>query len=124
MLINSLKKFKVEFLAAGAAIFILCYLLLLRPIIGVADNGDFARIMNSTGLFHLSDEPTDRYFGYVNRLYGISYAIPFGGGYLSTELPLVMLAIFISRVILETALFDIRFLAAIYILVLTVAFFL
>lgn len=120
---NSLNRFKVEFVAAGAAIFILCWLLMLRPIIGVADNGDFARIMNSTGIYHLSAEPVERYFGYVNRLYGTGYAIPFGGGYLSTELPLVLLAIFISKTILGTALFDIRFLAAIYILVLTAAVF-
>ena len=119
----NVKKFKIEFIAAGTALFILCYILLLRPIIGVADNGDFARIMNSTGLFYLSDESVDRYFGFVNRLYGIRYAIPLGGGYLSTELPLVMLAIYICKSFSGTAYFDIRFLAAVYILVLTAAIF-
>lgn len=119
----NLKNLKFEFAAAGAALFILSYLLLLRPIIGVADNGDFARIMNSTGLFYLPDDPANRYFGFVNRLYGIGYAIPFGGGYLSTELPLVLLAVFINKSVLGTAYFDIRFLAAIYILVLATAAF-
>lgn len=120
---SNLKKLKVEFVAAGAAIFILSYILLLRPIIGVADNGDFARIMNSTALYYLSAEPTDRYFGFVNRLYGIRTMIPFGGGYLSTELPLVLLAVFLCKTVLGTAFFDIRFLAVIYILVLTAAVF-
>ena len=120
---NSLKKFKLEFAVAGAVLLILSSILLLRPIIGVADNGDFARIMNSTGLFYLSDGSTDRYFGFVNRLYGIGYAIPFGGGYLSTELPLVLLAIYMCKSVLGTDLFDIRFLAVIYILVLAAAIF-
>jgi hypothetical protein len=113
----------VEFITAGAAIFILSYMLLLRPIIGVADNGDFARIMNSTGLFYLSNEPSERYFGFVNRLYGIGYTIPFGGRYLSTELPLVLLSIFIGKSVPGIALFDIRILASIYILAVVFAFF-
>ncbi len=118
-----LRKFKFEFAAAGAAFFILAIILLFRPITGVADNGDFARIMYSTGLFHLSEDIADRYFGFVNRLYGAGFVIPFGGGYISTQLPLVLLAVFISKSVLGTALFDIRFLAAIYILVLTVSIF-
>lgn len=120
---NRFMKFKIEFAVAGAVLVILSCLLLIRPITGVADNGDFARIMNSTGLYYLSDEPADRYFGFVNRLYGTGYAIPFGGGYLSTELPLVLLAIYMCKSVLGTDLFDIRFLAAIYILVLSAAIF-
>ena len=117
------KKYKMEMIAAAAVLSILCCLLLVRPIIGVADNGDFARIMNSTGLHFLTDEPAERYFGFVNRQYGTGYVIPLGGGYLSTQIPLVLLAIYLSKSVLEKSLFDIRFLAMIYILVLTVSAF-
>ena len=118
------RNMKVEIIAAGAAFFILCCILLPRPITGVADNGDFARIMNSTGLRYLSENSDDRYFGYVNRLYETGLGIPFGGGYLSTELPLVLLAVRISKAVTGTTFFDIRFLAAIYILILTSAVYL
>lgn len=120
---NYLKKFKMEIAFSFAVLVILYCILIMKPIRGVADNGDFARIMNSTGLFYFSEDPFDRYFGFVNRLYDIGYAIPFGGGYLSTQLPLVLLAIFLSKSVMGTAIFDIRFLAAIYILVLVVSIF-
>lgn len=119
-----LKKFKIEYAAAGVIFIILFFILFTRPIIGVADNGDFARIMKSTGLNYLSDDPADRYFGYVNRLYGIGIIMPFMGTYLSTELPLVMLAVLISKAATLSVYFDIRFLAAIYSIVLTAACFL
>ena len=44
------KKLKTEVIAALAVIIILSVILMPHPITGVADNGDFARIMNSTGL--------------------------------------------------------------------------
>lgn len=115
--------FKLEYAVTGAVLGILCCILFFRPLIGVADNGDFERIMNSTGLYYLTDNPSDRYFGFVNRLYGSGFIIPFGGGYLTTQLPLVLLSVFISRTFLGTALFDIRFLAAIYILIFSTAVF-
>jgi len=111
----------VAFLIAIAAFASAACILFKRPITGVADNGDFARIMNSTGLYYLSDDSEDRYFGYVNRLYGISCAIPFGGGYLSTQLPLVLLSIWLCKTATNTGLFDIRFLSAIYLLILITA---
>ena len=118
------RQFKLEYAAAGIVLGILCCILFVRPITGVADNGDFARIMNSTGLQYISDSSSDRYFGYVNRLYKTGFILPFGGGYFSTELPIVLLAVFISRTLLNTELFDIRFLAAIYTLIFTGAVFL
>ena len=121
---DSNRQFKLEYAAAGMVLGILCCILFIRPITGVADNGDFARIMNSTGLHYISDSSSDKYFGYVNRLYKTSFILPFGGGYFSTELPIVLLAVFISRTLLNTELFDIRFLAAIYTLIFTGAVFL
>lgn len=118
------KQFKTEYAAAGIVLGILCCILFFRPITGVADNGDFARIMNSTGLQYITDSVPDRYFGFVNRLYKTGFIIPFGGGYVSTELPLVLLAVLASRMFLNAGVFDIRFLGAIYTLVFTAAVFL
>jgi hypothetical protein len=121
MLFSSIKKLKTEVLTALAVIVILSLILMPRPIIGVADNGDFARIMNSTGLSYLSSDRAERYFGYVNRLYNIGYIIPFGGSYLSTQIPLVLLAVCLNKAISGAALFDIRTLGAIYTLILAAA---
>lgn len=119
-------KLKIEFAVAGVILGILSSILLISPITGIADNGDFARIMNSTGLYYLSDVHTDRYFGYVNRLYGMGSIIPMGGGYLSTGIPLVLLAVNICKSLSSIGLifFDIRFLATIYIIVLSASLYL
>jgi hypothetical protein len=124
MLFIYIKRLKIEIVAAIAIVVILSLVLMLRPITGIADNGDFARIMNSTGLSTLSDLREDRYFGYVNRLYNTSYIIPFGGRYLSTQIPLVVLAVYISKALSGALLFDIRTLGAIYTLILAAAVFL
>ncbi len=124
MLFITIKKFRLEVITALAVIAILSLLLMPRPITGVADNGDFARIMNSTGLSYLTNDREEQYFGYVNRLYHVGNIIPLGGKYLSTQIPLVLLAVYLSKVLSGTAFFDIRILGAIYILILAVAAFL
>lgn len=117
------KKPHTEFIAAGAALFILAYILMLRPVVGVADNGDFPRIMGSTGLQYLTDDYNERYFGYVNRLYRVGIALPMGGGYFSTEIIMVGLAVLLSQSLADTGVFDIRYLAFLYSLVFTAALF-
>jgi len=117
LLKNNKEGFRLEYIAAAAVILLLSLILLPRPIIGVADNGDFARIMNSAGLHYLTDDFNERYFGYVNRLYGIGPVVPFGGGYFSTQILPVLLAVLISGLFSNMAVFDIRFLAVLYILI-------
>ncbi|MFQ9248959.1 MAG: hypothetical protein ACLR3R_16965 [Clostridium paraputrificum] len=45
--------------------------LFIRPIIGVADNGDYFRIMSSNDLYHLPIEEDEKILGYFNKDYGI-----------------------------------------------------
>lgn len=118
MIKNVAKRFKPEHLAFLCVIMLLAVILLRRPIIGVADNGDFARIMRSTGLHYLTNDPEEKYFGYVNRLYRTGYIIPFGGGYFSTQILLVLAAVYLSGSFSGSDVFDIRYLAAIYIVIL------
>ena len=119
-----IKKIKAEYAAAGAAIFILAYILMLRPIIGVADNGDFPRIMGSTGLQYLTGDYADRYFGFVNRQYRVGLALPMGGGYFSTEIIMVGIAVLLSQALWSTGIFDIRYLAFLYSVIFVAAIFL
>lgn len=112
-----------EYLALGACIFILFYILMLRPIIGVADNGDFPRIMGSTGLQYLTPDYGERYFGFVNRQYRIGLAIPMGGGYFSTEIFMVGFAVLLSQAVWSTGIFDIRYLSLLYCIILAGAIF-
>ncbi|MFC0211783.1 hypothetical protein ACFFK0_04825 [Paenibacillus chartarius] len=107
-------------LAAAFAVFV--YVCLIRPIVGIADNGDFLRIMSSTGLDDLQrDLPREeRYFSYFIREFQLTNLGL--GGYISTQVPLVLLATGLNRLFYSTTVFDIRFLAAVYMVLLLAAF--
>lgn len=95
-----------------AAVCIVIPLLFAGTFIGVADNGDFLRIMGSIGLNYYADEPyEDRFFGYSHALF--AYDTFFRGFYPSSQLILVVIARFIGRILNGDA-FDIRVLGALY----------
>jgi len=90
-------------------------LLMIKPIIGVADNGDFERIMITTGLEYKTSDYNERYFNYVNREYLSTLPFVNGVGYFSSTVIFVLSAKFISSIVLfNKGIFDIRFLAALY----------
>lgn len=104
-----------EFIAVLLASAILIYVLMIPPVIGIADNGDFERIMGSTGLSYLSQDYKDKYFGYMNREYKVTPLESPAEDYFSTEIILVLLAKLIDKAVtLNKHIFDIRFLAFIY----------
>lgn len=112
-----------EIIIVIIAVIVLGALLFMKPLIGVADNGDFSRIMIAGGIQYSDSNESyqDRYFGYAHTSY--SYG-PIGlGGYVSSQLLIVFLAGIIGRV-LNSQLFDIRVLSFLYtILLLTALYF-
>ena len=93
------------------------YILLVKPIIGVADNGDFYRIISQNNLYHLSQNDEDIMFGYFNREYGIyKYANETTSTLFSTQSIFIKLAIYISKIFNNNNIFDIRFLSMILLL--------
>ncbi len=106
---------RLEFLVIIIAAVILGFLLMVRPIIGIADNGDFPRIMGSTGLGYLTPNNPDNYFGFINRLYSVNdIPLRLAGYYISTEIFLVKFAILLNRIAADNGIFDIRFLSFVY----------
>lgn len=97
----------------AAAVIIVC-LLMVRPLVGIANNGDFERIMGTVGLADLQpEEPfAEKYFTYFHSQYAISHVGL--GGYISTQLIPVFIAAGINLALFSRELFDIRFLAALY----------
>ncbi|MFD0697865.1 hypothetical protein ACFQZT_27710 [Paenibacillus sp. GCM10027628] len=116
---SKLIKWNTFALLAGAGV--LGFLLLVGPILGMADNGDFLRIMGSVGLSYLDPaEPFhEKYFAFTHKLYGMS--APGIGGYISSEVIVVFLATLLGR-LYNWQLFDIRFLGGLYSILLLAAF--
>lgn len=98
------------------------YILFLKPIIGVADNGDFYRIMSQNGLYNLPSNYEDTMFGYFNKEYGIyKYANETTSPIFSTQSIFIKLAVLISKIFNNNNTFDIRFLAVIFLILHAIA---
>lgn len=106
-------KLKSEVALIVAAVVVLLTILMIGPVIGVADNGDFNRMMSAGGIGYMDQEESykDRYFGFFHQEYG--YKPMQWGGYVSTQILIVMLAGLIGRVV-NGDLFDIRVLSFLY----------
>jgi len=111
-----------EWLAALAAAAIIIAILFTKPFVGVADNGDFPRLMGMAGIYHQADEPrADKYFSYAHSVF--AYGSWFGGGYVSSQALLVAAASLVGK-LWDGQWFHIRVLGAMYGLLLGLAYYL
>jgi len=96
------------------ATILMVFLLFIKPIIGLADNGDFERIMVQIGLVYAgsNEARADRYFSFIHHLY--ARVNPASGDYVSSQLILMMPALWLGRLLPGPG-FDIRVLALEYI---------
>jgi hypothetical protein len=91
--------------------------LLVLPAIGMADNGDFGRMMAKVGLEHNSSSDSDRYFNYFNRVYRVvPTTTALFGDFISTEAIFHQVAFWFGSIFVQNGLWDIRFLGGVHIL--------
>ncbi len=89
----------VAWIAAIGLAVLIVWLLMIPPVLGLADSGDFARVMGGAGIAPLDPNETydDRYFGFSHTYYGYgSYML---GGYFSTHVLLVAIAGWVGRIV-------------------------
>ena len=91
---------------------ILVHQLFIRPIVGLADNGDFARITAPLGLAVADAPPTERYFSYVWTRYRVEPGTP--RRFRSSELLLAGMARAIGTAFPRRPIFDLRWLGAVH----------
>lgn len=88
--------------------------LFIQPLIGIADNGDFLRMLYSNGLYQLP-KYSDQYFSYFIKEYGIMhYYNEHGASLFSSEPLFIHLAVVLNKLFYSQTIFDIRFLSFIY----------
>jgi hypothetical protein len=103
----------IAWITGIAAVVLILNLIMISPVIGLADSGDFARVLGVSGLKALDSNQSysEQYFHYAHQYYGYGgYSL---GGYISTHVILVALAGLIGRII-NSEVFDIRVLGACY----------
>ena len=94
----------------GAAAAILCYQLFLPPIVGLADNGDFAKL---TGRFDLHAK-TFRVGQFVDATYEIDPKWHWSGPYYSSETLLILPALLLNALVSKDGNFDLRLIGAVH----------
>jgi hypothetical protein len=99
-------------LAAAAAI--LSLQLFVPPVVGLADNGDYERVMGYAGFQHTTADAAERYFSFLRTKYAVAAPGWFRGGYLSSETLLAFGAREIHALFSGGPIFDLRVLAAIH----------
>lgn len=98
------------------------WLLLTPPYIGMADNGDYYRIINPAGLYHLTRNDDRIFFNYYTRQFGVyqyynQYAVPF----ISSQAVLIQAAKGLDWLLTGDTVFDLRIQAALLLPVLAFA---
>lgn len=98
-------------IAAAFSGLILCWLLFVSPYMGVANDGTVSETMSLVGLSYTSDEVSDNYNNYFVRVYQNVYA---ESGTVTAHILLLRLARAVDYLFTRDTFFDVRFLAAIY----------
>jgi hypothetical protein len=104
------------FVAAALAVAatVLSLQLFVPPIVGLADNRDYERVMGYAGFQHTTPVPAERYFSFLRSKYAVVDPGWFRGGYHSSETLLAFVARGAHRLFAGPALFDIRLMGAIH----------
>ena len=100
----------VILIAAG----MITYQIFIPPLIGLADSGDFGRLLPQRGLAHVSTKFQDNYFSYFNSKYQITPKWQGPDWYKSSTSLLIRSARWLSIRVGQEQIFDIRILAAFY----------
>ncbi|WP_174819966.1 glycan biosynthesis hexose transferase WsfD [Paenibacillus koleovorans] len=112
-------------LAAIGVLVVSAIALLLRPVVGLADNGDYFRILYSNGLYFNRPDYDSQYLGYFVRQFGILQYFNENGALLaSSQSIFIRAAVWLNRLVYDSQVFDIRFQAVLYILLYSAAVFL
>src|SRR5262245_60003912 len=99
-------------LATAAAI--LSLQLFVPPVVGLADNRDYERIMGYAGFQHTTADPAERYFLFLRTKYAVVAPGWFRGGYHSSETLSAFVARGVHLTFSKGPVFDLRVLGAIH----------
>ncbi|WP_239630326.1 hypothetical protein [Paenibacillus sp. H1-7] len=112
-------------MAAAGVFLITLFALFVPPYIGMADNGDYFRSLYGNGLYFNAPDYNSQYLGYFVKNYGIfQYYNENGAALFSSQSLFIKLAIWLNQLLYHPQLFDIRFQAAIYTVLYTMAVYL
>ncbi|HEY1204690.1 MAG: hypothetical protein ABSH46_15285 [Bryobacteraceae bacterium] len=99
---------RIGWSALAVAAAILVFQILAPPAIGLADNGDFAKITGRFNFYPAVDDLSDSAFRYINLQYDIRLDSHIDTGFHSSEELLIGAALLLNRVVSRPGVFDLR----------------
>lgn len=113
-----IKNMNYGILASVLVVVICSVTLFVRPLVGMADNGDFFRIISQSDMYYLQNNGGHSYLGYFDKTYGIyQYNNDNEKTMVSTLPVLIKAALLINKLLTKEYLFDLRVLAFLYLIV-------
>ncbi|HTY41487.1 MAG TPA: hypothetical protein VMH79_06400 [Thermoanaerobaculia bacterium] len=100
--------------AVAAAALLLGLQLFVPPVVGLADNGDYLRVMGVAGFDHSTDVDAERYLSFLRTTYRFMPPGWTGNGYRTSEAALALAARAVSPALWRGGFFDLRTLAALH----------
>ena len=94
----------------GAAAAILCYQLLLPPVVGLADNGDFVKVIGRFGLHG----KVYRTYQFIDTVYEFDPERRWVGAFYSSEILLTLPALVLNSLLSKDGTFDLRLIGIIH----------
>jgi len=107
----------LEFLVFALIAAAILYQVLVPPVVGLADNGDFRRMMDQTGLTLPTGEPYNKPFQFIDLRYVVDEPRAPDAGYMSSELIFVNAALMLNKlasIALTDGIFDLRLLGTLH----------
>lgn len=113
---NILSKFiKAEIFAVILSLIVITVLFFIPPSVGVADNGDFERVMTSVGLDYAEDISQNYFYDYTHPILKMKSIFLWGSGsYATTHIIPVRLARIINHIFFSNQHFNMLSLAGVY----------
>jgi len=94
----------------SSAVGVICWQLMVPPVVGLANNGDFGKILGNFGL----GAPREHAFVFADTKYNFDPQYFYKAGYSSSELVLVVPALAVSAVFSRGSRFDLRFMGLVH----------
>lgn len=92
-------------------------MLFAPPYLGMSDDGSFSKVMNSVGIYNFNDNE-DSYFNYYVKTYStVRSGLVENLSYFSSLTIIARLALMVDNIFTRDAIFDMRFIALVYVLI-------
>lgn len=115
-LLYKAKENVIPLISSAIFLVLLVNQVLVRPVTGLADNGDFIRFLMPFGIYTLDEDPDRQYGNWVNLKYEYLPTLTYKNETYSSERIFIFMAVMVNKLFSQMGYFDIRALGGLHLL--------